>query len=102
MYDLVEIKMVSSASRVIKLSKNLKPFVSRVVRSGAVQLAFKEQIGRPVGQCVAGQVRAGMSGAEIHRVAYQCSRSAVGTKLDVAGARSRIKGKAYAEYTEIV
>lgn len=84
--------MVSSAARRIKLSKNLKPFVSRVNRSGAVQIAFAEQIGRPVGGCVAGKVRAGMSGAEIHDVARGCAKSARGTVLDVGGARSRLRG----------
>ena len=82
--------MVSSAARRIKLSKNLKPFVSRVVRSGRVQIAFKEQIGRPVGGCVASRVRAGMSGAEIHKIASDCAKSVRGKRLAL-GAVSRTR-----------
>jgi UDP-3-O-[3-hydroxymyristoyl] N-acetylglucosamine deacetylase len=33
-----------SSTRRLKLSKNMKPFVSRVVKHGLVQEAFKEQI----------------------------------------------------------
>ena len=84
--------MASSSARRIKLSVNLKPFVSRVSRNGAVQIAFAEQIGRPVGGCVAGKVRAGMSGAEIHDIARGCAKSARGTVLDVGEARSRLRG----------
>lgn len=68
-------------SRKIKLSKNMKPFVSRVVRDGKVQKAFGEQIGKKVGGCVASGVRAGMSGAEIHDVTRNCAKSARGQKL---------------------
>lgn len=70
-----------SATRRIKLSKNMKPFVSRVVTAGKVQKAFAEQIGRPVGGCVAGKVKKGMSGAAIHAIAKDCAKSARGTKL---------------------
>ena len=73
--------MVSSAARRIKLSVNLKPFVSRVVRNGRIQKAFAAKIGHPVGACVAGGVRSGMSGAAIHDVVRQCAKSARGTKL---------------------
>jgi len=73
--------MVASASRKIKLSKNIKPFVSRVVRSGRVQKAFAEKIGRPVGACVKAGVKKGMSGAEIHKIASNCAKAKAGTKL---------------------
>lgn len=69
--------------RKIKLSKNMKPFVSRVVTDGKVQKAFAEQIGRPVGGCVASGVRAGMSGAAIHDVVRDCAKSARGKKLSL-------------------
>ena len=69
------------ASRRIKLSKNMKPFVSRVVRSGKIQQKFAEQIGRPVGSCVKSKVHKGMSGAEIHRIAAECANSTKGKKL---------------------
>lgn len=70
-----------SATRRIKLSKNMKPFVSRVVTNGKVQRAFAEQIGRPVGQCLAGKVAKGMSGAQIHDIAKNCAKQYKGTKL---------------------
>lgn len=73
--------MVASAARRIKLSKNMKPFVSRVVRDGRVQKAFAEKIGRPVGGCVAGKVRRGMSGVEIHKIARECARPTRGIKI---------------------
>jgi hypothetical protein len=66
--------MVSKASRRIKLSVNLRPFVSRVVRDGKAQKLFAQNWGYPVGQCVAAGVRKGMSGAEIHQVARDCAR----------------------------
>lgn len=72
---------MAKSSRRIKLSKNLKPFVSRVVRDGRVQKAFAEQIGKPVGQCVAGKVKKGMSGKEIHDIARECAKQYKGTKL---------------------
>jgi len=73
--------MVSGAARRIKLSKNMKPFVSRVVRDGRVQKAFAEKIGRPVGGCVAGKVHKGMSGAEIHKIARDCAKGTRGIKI---------------------
>ncbi len=70
-----------SATRRIKLSKNMRPFVSRVVTNGRVQKAFAEQIGKPVGGCVAGKVHKGMSGAAIHEIARDCAKSVRGKKL---------------------
>lgn len=68
----------------------MRPFVSRVVRDGAVQRAFAEQIGKPVGGCVAGKVRAGMRGAEIHEIATNCAKAVKGTKLAIGpGKRGR-------------
>jgi len=68
-------------ARRIKLSKNMKPFVSRVVTDGKVQKAFANQIGKVVGGCVAGKVKEGMSGAEIHQIARDCAKSVRGKKL---------------------
>ena len=68
-------------TRRIKLSKNMKPFVSRVVTQGKVQRAFGDQIGKPVGACVAGKVSKGMSGAEIHKIARDCAKGYKGKKL---------------------
>ena len=84
-------RVMVKPSRRIKLSKNMRPFVSRVVRNGAVQIAFAEQIGRPVGGCVASRVRPGMSGAHIHNIARECAKQAKGVRLDVAGARERLR-----------
>jgi hypothetical protein len=90
------------SGRRIKLSKNLKPFVSRVVRDGAVQNAFAEQIGKPVGGCVASNVKAGMSGKVIHGIAKLCSRQAVGTSLALGGGRRRrARATATEEFYEI-
>ncbi len=66
-------KIMAKPSRRIKLSKNMKPFVSRVVRDGAAQKAFTDNIGHKTGQCVAGKVRKGMTGAEIHDIAASCA-----------------------------
>lgn len=70
-----------AASRRIKLSKNMKPYVGRVVRDGKTQRAFAEKIGRPVGSCVAGKVSKGMSGAQIHAIAKDCAKGYKGSKL---------------------
>lgn len=71
----------------------MKPFVSRVSRHGAVQVAFAEQIGRPVGSCVRSAVHAGMGSGEIKKAVRQCAKQSTGTVLDVAGARSRLRGR---------
>lgn len=59
----------------------MRPFVSRVVTDGKIQKAFGEQIGTPVGSCVAGKVSKGMSGAEIHKIARDCAKPYKGKKL---------------------
>lgn len=89
-----------SASRIIKLSKNLKPFVSRVVRDGRVQRAFAEKIGRPTGQCVKGKVQKGMSGAQIHKIAKACAPGKGEIKLFPGGPsteRSELYGSLYGQ-----
>lgn len=82
---------MAKPSRKIKLSKNMKPFVSRVVRDGAVQRAFADKIGRPTGQCVAGKVKKGMTGAEIHAIAKDCAPRPGTVTLGV-GRRRKAKG----------
>jgi len=72
---------MAKPSRRIKLSKNMKPFVSRVVRDGKIQRAFGEQIGKKVGACVASKVSKGMTGAAIHEIAASCAKGSKGTKL---------------------
>ena len=72
---------MAKTGRIIKLSKNIRPFVSRVVRNGKVQKAFAEQIGRPVGACVASRVSKNMSSAEIHKIARDCAKEYKGKKL---------------------
>lgn len=85
---------MAKATRKIKLSKNLRPFVSRVVTSGAVQKAFAEQIGKPVGACVRAGVHEGMSGAAIRKVVKDCAKAVKGTSLSFPGKGTRKrKGK---------
>ena len=72
---------MAKPSRIIKLSKNLRPFVSRVVRDGQIQRNFADLIGRPVGACVAQRVHAGMSGAQIHKTAADCAKQVKGTHI---------------------
>jgi len=66
----------------------IKVFVSRIVQHGWVQRAFKEQIGDPVGDCVKGKVRKGMSAAEIQQAVKDCA-PAKGIKLKRPGGRRR-------------
>jgi len=66
---------------IIKLSRNLKPFVSRVVTSGEVQKRFAEQYGKPIGNCVKANVHKGMSQSEIHDVVRKCSERFRGTPM---------------------
>lgn len=91
----LENKMVSSASRRIKLSVNLRPFVSRVVRSGRAQIDFAVGVGEPVGQCVSGQTKGKvgvLSGADIHKIAKECAAPYRGRSIKGAGA-ARYKAK---------
>lgn len=89
--------------RRIKISKNLKPFVSRVVRDGRVQKAFAEKIGHPVGQCVANNVKVGMSGREIHGIAKLCAKPYDNSSLGLSTKKTN-KGQqeSATEYFEVV
>jgi hypothetical protein len=76
------------AGRRIKISKNLRPFVSRVVRDGKVQKAFTDKIGHPVGKCVRETILPGThgySGKQVHGVAKICAQTFKGTKLFEGG-----------------
>jgi len=74
--------------RRIKISKNLRPFVSRVVRAGRVQKAFTDKIGHNVGRCVRETIlpgTRGYSGKQVHGVAKICAQPFKGTKLFAGG-----------------
>ena len=66
--------MAKSSFR-IKLSANMKPYVGRVVRGGAVQKAFAEGIGKSVGACVSGALKGkrGISSGEVHDAVRNCA-----------------------------
>lgn len=73
--------------RVLKLSKNMKPFISNVSTNGSVQEAFREKIGIPTGKCVKDKTKGKIgefSGAQMHRIVKACA-VAKGTTLDFAG-----------------
>lgn len=94
--------MPSGSARVIKLSINMRPFVSRVSRNGRVQQAFKEQIGKPVGACVRGAVHTGMSGAAIHKAVRDCAKPTAGTRLNLPAAGQRITATETPEFLEVI
>lgn len=75
----------------------MKPFVSRVVRDGAAQKAFTANIGHKTGQCVAGKVREGMTGAEIHDIAKSCAPKKGTVTYNVGGGTRKAKRKAKSE-----
>ena len=104
--------MVSKSARRIKLSVNMRPFVSRVVRNGKRQIDFAVAIGEPVGQCVAGQTKGKFdtfSGADIHSIAKECAAPYRGLSIKGAGSarypaerrRAIIRGPRASEYFEI-
>jgi hypothetical protein len=76
---------MAKSGRIIKISENGNLFVSRVVRHGAVQRAFAEQIGKVAGACVRSGVHAGMGRGEIRDVVKKCGKSTAGTKLHLRG-----------------
>ncbi len=88
---------MAKPGRRLKVSKNMKVFVSRVVRDGAAQRAFTENIGHKTGQCVAGKVREGMTGAEIHDIAKNCAPKKGQVTYSVGGGTRKAKRKAKAE-----
>jgi len=88
-----------------KISKNLRPFVSRVVREGKVQKAFTDQIGHNVGRCVRNTILPGThgySGKQVHGVAKICAQPFKGYKLFAGGGGATGGGATMAgEYFEV-
>lgn len=72
---------MAKTGRIIKLSKNLRPFVSRAVRDGRAQRDFAFSIGEPVGKCVKAGVKKGMTGVEVHKVVSDCAKAYKGKKI---------------------
>jgi len=90
--------------RRIKISKNLRPFVSRVVREGKVQKAFTDKIGHNVGKCVRNTILPGThgySGKQVHGVAKICAQPFKGTKLFEKGGGGATGGATASEYFEV-
>jgi len=79
---------MAKSGMIIKLSQNMKPYIARVHRHGAIQMAFADQIGHPVGACVKGAVRRGMSQAAIREAVKECGQSKEGVKLNVEAYRN--------------
>lgn len=67
---------MAKPSRRIKLSKNLRPFVSRVVRNGKAQKQFTENVGKPMVSCIRseGGYREGITPGERVRIFNGCAR----------------------------
>ena len=72
--------------------KGLTVFTSRAVRNGAVQKAFAEQIGKPVGGCVRAAVHSGMSIGAIHDAVKDCAKQAP-NHLNLGRARVEAAGR---------
>ena len=90
--------------RRIKISKNLRPFVSRVVREGKVQKAFTDKIGHNVGKCVRNTILPGThgySGKQVHGVAKICAQPFKGTKLFEKGGGGATGTTMASEYFEV-
>jgi hypothetical protein len=66
-----------AVSRVLKVSKNGKVFLSRVVRNGPIQQWFKANIGDKAGACVSklSLNKHGHTGAVQHAIAKYCTPS---------------------------
>ena len=55
--------------------RKITPFVASAQKSGKQQLWFKENIGKPVGACVASRVKKGMGIGAIHKAVRDCAKS---------------------------
>ena len=99
--DLAAKQTFKKGGRVIKLSKNMKPFVSNVVRHGRVQMAFKEAA-KSANACVSGTLKGqtGLSGRVVHGVVKLCSAQFPAT-LGIGGGRRARRKVAAEEYFEI-
>lgn len=69
----------------------IKVFAARVVQSGWVQKAFKEQIGDDVGECVKKKVVDGMTPKEIHDAVKDCAPAKGSIKLKRPSGRKKRK-----------
>jgi hypothetical protein len=67
-------------SRAIRQS-SAKVYLTTTHPNGKVQRAFAEQIGKPVGACVASKVHTGMGSGEIKNAVRECAKAAKGRKL---------------------
>jgi len=96
---------MSKAGRVIYVTSGLRVKVRRVQRAGASQLAFTDNIGHPVGNCVKGQVHEGMGIGEIHDAVRGCAAQVSGKTYSTSGytAKKRMRGRAVQarEYYEV-
>ena len=85
-----------SGQRKIKLSKNLKPFVSRVVRDGPAQRAFTDNIGHPVGACVSGALKDHFDefdGDQVHEIVKDCASGVKDKKYSTQPYREEMSRK---------
>ena len=69
---------MSGGALKIKLSKNMRPYIGRVVRNGRVQRAFAAQIGRPVGACMRSSAT-----RPVTKRAKECSKQFAGSHLNI-------------------
>ncbi len=80
--------------RKLKLSKNMKPYISTVSTNGPIQVAFGEQIGKPVGACVASKTKGKigeLSGSQMHNIVRGCAKD---SKKELSGPFIHGKGQA--------
>lgn len=85
----------------IKVSRTGKLFFSHVVKNGRVQRAFREQIGIPVGRCVAGKIPRGShpGRAVVLAAIRDCApaKHSIRLNLGAGGPTSRMAGRRAAE-----
>lgn len=67
----------------ISVSSAGKLFFSRAPKNGRVQRAFREQIGRPVGQCMQSLRGTHPGAAAVRRHIQDCTRQFRGTRLSL-------------------
>jgi hypothetical protein len=86
---------MAKSSHVIKLSKNMKPYVGRVVRNGPIQQAFAEKMKNGNLKSCMGSIKGQigtLSGAAIHAKAKACVEQAL-PKNSTIGGSEFIHGK---------
>lgn len=60
--------------------RRVNVYLARAVEGGEQQMWFKDNIGDPVGSCVKGKVKKGMSIGAIHKAVKDCSAKVKGLK----------------------